>query len=101
MAAPLVGPLAVQLLQISPPIAGQVLFLSPMQAMRIFRTSGTTGDVSAIPYAAMVCNGVAWTTYGAIGSDLTIMLPNASGAMFGLYYCQQFYKSLIVCSVPC
>ena len=90
--APLVGSSAVTFLQISPPIACKVLFLSPMAAMGQFRADGTTGGVSLITYAAMACNGLTWTTYGALGSDLTIMLPNASGFILGLYYCQQFYQ---------
>ena len=92
VAVPLVGPAAVSFLQVSPPIAGQVLFFSPMAAMKQFRADGTTGAVSVMPYAAMAANGLAWTTYGALGSDLTIMLPNASGCVFGLYYCYQFYQ---------
>ena len=91
VAAPLVGPAAVSFLSVSPGLAAQVLFLSPMQAMKQFREAGTTGDVSVMPYAAMAANGAAWCTYGALGSDLAIMLPNASGLVFGLYYCQQFY----------
>ena len=90
--APLVGPAVTQFLQISPPLAGQVMFASPMQAMRQFKQDGTTGAVSIIPYAAMAANGCAWTTYGALGADLTIMLPNASGCLFGALYCQQFNK---------
>jgi len=39
----------------------QVLFLSPLQAMRTFRVAGT-GDTSILPYAAMAANGCAWTT---------------------------------------
>ena len=91
-AAPLLGPTAVSFLSVSPALAAQILFLSPMQAMKQFRESGTTGDVSVMPYAAMAANGAAWCTYGALGSDLTIMAPNASGLLFGTYYCYQFYK---------
>ena len=50
-------------------------------------------DVSVMPYAAMAANGAAWCTYGALGYDLTIMAPNASGLLFGTYYCHQFYVS--------
>ena len=90
-AAPLVGPNATYFLAVSPAIAAQFLFLSPMQAMKQFRESGTTGDVSVMPYAAMAANGAAWFTYGALGSDFTIMVPNVSGLVFGSYYCHQFY----------
>jgi len=91
VAKPLVGPMAVSFLSVSPAIAGQILFLSPMQAMRQFRESGTTGAVSVMPYAAMAANGAAWTIYGALSSDYTIMVPNFSGLLFGAYYCSTFY----------
>lgn len=60
--------------------------------MRQFRADGTTGSVSVMPYAAMAANGAAWTTYGALSSDFTIMIPNFSGLLFGSYYCHQFYS---------
>jgi len=63
-----------------------------MQAMRQFRADGTTGAVSVMPYAAMAANGAAWCTYGALGGDFTIMVPNFSGFVFGSYYCHQFYS---------
>eukprot|EP00967_Tisochrysis_lutea_P000282 scaffold387_cov31-Tisochrysis_lutea.AAC.1 len=81
-----------QFLQVSPPLAAQVLFLSPMQAMSHFKAEKTTGSVSALPYAAMAANGVAWTTYGALGSDATIMLANIPPALLGSYYCYTFYQ---------
>jgi len=90
--AAVLGPAVTQFLQMSPPLAGQVLFLSPMAAMRQFRADGTTGTVSCLPYAAMSANGVAWTTYGALASDLTITLANVSPALLGTYYCYTFYK---------
>eukprot|EP00962_Isochrysis_galbana_P011129 scaffold3116_cov101-Isochrysis_galbana.AAC.3 len=91
-ATPLIGAGLAQFLSVSPPLAAQVLFLSPMQAIRQFRAEGTTGSVSSLPYAAMAANGVAWTAYGALGSDTTIMLANIPPALLGTYYCSVFYK---------
>jgi len=88
---PLVSPGLASFLSVSPAIAAQILFLSPMQAMRKFRADGTTGAVSALPYAAMAANGASWTTYGALGGDFTIMVPNFTGLVLGSYYCHQFY----------
>jgi hypothetical protein len=90
-AKPLVAPAMASFLSVSPAIAAQILFLSPMQAMRQFRADGTTGAVSVMPYAAMAANGASWTTYGALSGDFTIMIPNFSGLVLGSYYCQQFY----------
>lgn len=102
MHVPLVGPGLVQFLQFSPPLAGQALFLSPMTAMSGFRANKSTGKISVLPYAAMTANGLAWTTYGALGGDLTIMLPNASGFVLGLYYCRTFhvYRSAEAVTTP-
>ena len=85
-----------QFLQVSTPLASQVLFLSPLQAMSKFRLEGT-GDASALPYAAMVVNSAAWCFYGALASpapDLTILLSNVGGVVFGLYYCATFLRHM-------
>lgn len=87
---------AARLLQVSTPLASQVLFLSPLHAMEKFREEGTR-DASALPYAAMVANGAAWCAYGASAPstpDMTILLGNAGGVAFGLYYCYTFYKHM-------
>ena len=80
----------VSFLQVAPPIAAQIVFLSPLSAMRQFKKDGTTGDVSPIPYAAMAVNGFAWVLYGTLKGDMTIVLPNASGFLFGAYYVKTF-----------
>ena len=83
-------------LQVSTPLASQILFLSPLQAMASFREEGTR-DASALPYAAMVVNGFAWCAYGlTVGAapDLTIIAGNAGGVAFGLYYCGIFGKHM-------
>lgn len=85
-----------QFLQASTPLASQVLFLSPLKAMTQFREAGT-GDATALPYAAMVVNGAAWIGYGALTSpapDMTILLSNVGGVLFGLYYCLTFSRHM-------
>jgi hypothetical protein len=42
----------------------------------IFRSEGTTGTMTAVPYSAMVASGAIWVTYGFLASDATIWLPN-------------------------
>ena len=82
-------------LQVSTPLASQILFLSPLQVMETFRDEGTR-DASALPYAAMVVNGVAWCAYGLTlpTPDLTIIAGNAGGVAFGLYYCGIFRTNM-------
>ena len=80
---------AVRFLQCATPLASQVLFLSPLSAMGSFRAEGT-GDSSSMPYAAMVANGAAWCVYAVTSSpspDMTILLANLGGVIFGLAYC--------------
>ena len=54
VAAPLVGPAAVTFLSVSPALGAQILFLSPMQAMKQFREDGTTGG-ERFPQKAPCC----------------------------------------------
>eukprot|EP00943_MAST-04B_sp_MAST-4B-sp1_P008121 g8121.t1 len=76
----------VTFLKFAPPIACQFVFLAPLAAMKQFKADNSTGDVSAIPYAAMTVNGALWVMYGLLKSDPTIILPNVSGFFFGAYY---------------
>jgi uncharacterized protein with PQ loop repeat len=86
------SPSLVAFLQVAPPLAAQVVFLSPLSAMKQFAKTGTTGDVSCIPYAAMCANGALWVVYGALKGDMTIIVPNMSGFFFGAYYVKTFSR---------
>ena len=68
----------VTFLKFAPPIACQFVFLAPLAAMKQFKVDNSTGDVSAIPYAAMTVNGALWVMSGLLKSDPTIILPNVS-----------------------
>ena len=89
-AATALDPSLVKFLQVVPPLAFQVVILSPLQAIRKFREEGTTRDVSPVPYAAMCSNGAIWMSYGAMVNDPTIYLPNLPAFIMGGYYAQQF-----------
>ena len=87
---------AVRFLQCATPLASQVLFLSPLTAMGSFRAEGT-GDASSMPYAAMVTNGAAWCCYALTASpspDMTILLANLGGIVFGLAYCWTYRANM-------
>ena len=64
-----------------PPLAFQVVILSPLPAIRKFRAEGSTGSVSPVPYAAMCANGAIWCTYGLMTDDPTIWAPNSASSM--------------------
>ena len=82
----------VKFLSVAPPILLQFVFFSPLSAVKAFRDSGTTGDVSIMPYTMMVANGTLWFTYGALLSNPTIMLPNITAIVMGAGYCATFLK---------
>jgi hypothetical protein len=39
----------------------------------------SVGDLSPLPFVSLLTNCIVWVTYGALRSDLTIMLPNITG----------------------
>lgn len=45
-----------------------------------------TGNVSPIPFHAMVFNCILWTCYGLINVDSTVLFANAAGVLFGTAY---------------
>jgi len=87
------SPLVAQILSVAPPILLQFVFFSPLPAVKEFRDSGTTGDVSIMPYSMMVANGTLWFTYGALLSNPTIMLPNVTAIVMGSAYCYTFWTN--------
>jgi uncharacterized protein with PQ loop repeat len=96
------SPAAISFLQVFPPLAAQVVFFAPLQAMKQFKKDGTTGDVSPIPYTAMCVNGIVWMAYGALLNEPTIWAPNISAFFFGAYYVHTFntYKANHVNMTP-
>lgn len=86
------SPAITNFLQVFPPLAAQVVFLAPLQAMKQFKIEGTTGDVVPIPYTAMCVNGIVWVAYGLLQGEPTIWAPNISAFCFGAYYVHTFNK---------
>jgi uncharacterized protein with PQ loop repeat len=86
------SPLVTQFLQVFPPLAAQLVFLAPMQAMKQFKKDGSVGDVAPIPYTAMCINGIVWMSYGALQGEPTIWAPNISAFLFGAYYVHTYSK---------
>lgn len=64
--------------QWAPPVGSQLVFLSPMDAMKKIQSEGTTSSLTATPYASMLCSGTIWIAYGVLANDATIWLPNVS-----------------------
>ncbi len=90
--APLVGPGLVKLFAVGAPIAAQVVFLAPVEAMMKVRKAGTTGDLPLTPYSSMAGCGMVWATYGYLLNDMTILYPNLSAIVLGSAYTAMYTK---------
>jgi len=86
------APFWVSALQVLPPLAAQVVFLAPLEAMKTIKANNSTGNLPLVPYVSMAINGVLWMVYGALVSQPTIWAPNISGAIFGSYYWYTYAK---------
>lgn len=85
-----------------PPIAGFLgvlplgmfffLQMSPMQAMKEIKKTGSVGDMSPLPYVALGTNCVVWTTYGLLQADPTLIVANGVGAVMAAYYTSVYAK---------
>jgi len=92
-AGPSVGPGAVWFLKIAPPAVCQLLWAAPLPTIREVERKGTTEGLPPLGYFAMAANGFLWMGYGAsAGMDPTIIVPNATGMLAGLYYSSKFMQ---------
>ena len=60
--------------------------------MQQIKRDGTTGDLSALPFLSLATNCVVWSLYGTLVNDMTVLLPNLSGAALGIYYTSVYSK---------
>jgi solute carrier family 50 (sugar transporter) len=60
----------------------------------------TTGNLSPLPFLSLATNCMVWSLYGALVSDLTVLIPNMSGAALGIYYTSVFNKYSPTSLVP-
>lgn len=60
--------------------------------MKTIQQDKSTGQLSPLPFVALAANCVVWVLYGILQSDMTVLVPNASGMGFGLYYTYLFSK---------
>ena len=44
----------------------------------------SVGQLSPIPFVSLLTNCVIWTYYGALRSDMSVLIPNAVGVLSGL-----------------
>jgi len=91
-AAPLVSPVVKQFLAIAPPACFFFLQTSGLKTVSLIKKAKKTGDLSPLPFVSLYTNCIVWSLYGFLQNDMTVMLPNVSGALFGLYYTYVYHK---------
>lgn len=69
-------------------IAGPAFFLgvqfSLFKTALAIRKLGAVGDFSIAPFLSLLINGMTWSLYGQMKSDLTLFVPNFTGFVIGL-----------------
>ena len=63
------------------------MFASPMMAVLQVRKTKTLGVLNPIPFGVTIFNCIAWLIYGCMKRDLFLFFANASGLIFGFFYC--------------
>ena len=53
--------------------------------------SQTTGKLYSATFVCMYVNGIAWTLYGVVKTDTTIIIANACCFLFGVIYTLIFF----------
>ena len=41
--------------------------------------------MSILPFLSLFTNCIVWTTYGLLANDMTVIAPNATGILTGMY----------------
>ena len=70
-------------------VAGPMFFMG-MQASQVktaleIQQKKSVGVLNPIPFTSMLVNCLIWTLYGSLKSDNTIMVPNVTGLLVGMY----------------
>mmetsp|Transcript_3869 Transcript_3869/g.5406 ORF Transcript_3869/g.5406 Transcript_3869/m.5406 type:complete len:214 (-) Transcript_3869:5-646(-) len=66
--------------------------LSPLKTIREIQSQGHTGNLSIIPFFAILLNSVLACAYGVLIANTTIILVNGINGLLSFYYCQVFYN---------
>ena len=72
-------------------MCAQFLFFSGLKVVNQIKKDKSTGDLTPLPYVSMYTNCAVWSLYGVMVSDYTILAPNVSGLLLGLY-CTKVYS---------
>jgi len=73
-------------LRILPVLGSQVVFASPLPGMITAYKLKSNGEMPMLPFTAMTCASAVWSAYAAVVSDMSILLGNITGVIFGSIY---------------
>ncbi|KAL7574592.1 hypothetical protein ACA910_002950 [Epithemia clementina (nom. ined.)] len=74
------------------PWAAVVVFLAPLPTIHKIVQDKTVGHLPLLPYSAMICSTILWSTYGILKGEARIWSANLFGLLLGLYYFVRFIK---------
>eukprot|EP00736_Rhodelphis_marinus_P002045 Rmarinus@m.1919 len=77
-----------QIIAFSATVIFQVSGLQPV--LGYWRDQSVPSSASPVPFFSMVASSCAWSLYGGLTSDLSILLANLFGVVLGLFYCYSF-----------
>mmetsp|Transcript_11140 Transcript_11140/g.16684 ORF Transcript_11140/g.16684 Transcript_11140/m.16684 type:complete len:221 (+) Transcript_11140:324-986(+) len=63
---------------------------SGLSTCQKIKKDGTTGDFSPAQFVSLYTNGAVWVIYGALAQDMTVLIPNSTAVLAGLYYTSVF-----------
>ena len=83
------------LLRVAGPIVFSTMqFSSVKTALKIVEDK-SVNKLSALPFVALLTNCIVWTLYGLLKQDLTVLVPNFTGTLAGLFGTLCFHKFCI------
>lgn len=68
------------------------VFLAPADVMQRILKERDVGQLPLLPYSAMACNGVIWSTYGLLKALPEVWAPNMIGILCGGIYSAIYIK---------
>ncbi|CAM9427141.1 unnamed protein product, partial [Phaeothamnion confervicola] len=83
----------IDLIKLGALLSAVVLYASPLPEIREVATTGSLGDRSFLPYAAMWISAAAWVVYGFCTFDIfPTVITNAVGLVCSSYYCNVYIQ---------
>jgi uncharacterized protein with PQ loop repeat len=80
------------LLRVAGPIVFSTMQISSVKTALKIVEDKSVNKLSALPFVALLTNCIVWTLYGILKKDLTVLVPNFTGTVAGLFGTLCFHK---------